>query len=286
MKPEERYRRRPPRSRLIRTTRKTIVESLRSISRWRDRNQLWDIVAMTTWIEQAAGAQDLLVSVILPTRNRPELLPRAIESVIHQVHEQWELIVVDDCSTGQIQDIVASFSEPRMRVVAGPGRGPAAARNTGITASTGEVITYVDDDNCLDRLWIRGVAWAFTRYPEAELLYGARVMNPRSLGRGQLWPELQFPRYRRWWLRRSNFVDVGMIAHRRRPAGADFDENIPAPHEDWDFMLRMTREQPPLRLPMISSYYFTDAPHRQSDLSGEAKHDETGPSVFGGRRPR
>src|SRR2546425_10938155 len=103
MSPEPRFQRPLPRSPVIRATRTTFIDSLRAVTRWRDKDQLWDIMATTAWIQQAAGSQELFLSVILATHNRARVLPRAIDSVLRQVHERWELIVVDDMSTDHTQ---------------------------------------------------------------------------------------------------------------------------------------------------------------------------------------
>src|ERR1700737_3350467 len=184
MNPEPRFQRQLPRSRVIRAMRAIILDGLRAGTRWRDRDQLWDVMATTAWIRQAAASQELFLSVILATRNRARVLSRAIDSVLQQVHERWELIVVDDMSTDHTRDTIGAYSDGRIQVVSGPGRGPAAARNTGLAAARGDVVAYLDDDNCLDPLWLRGVAWAFARYPDTALLYGARVMLHRSQGKG------------------------------------------------------------------------------------------------------
>ena len=87
-------------------------------------------------------------SIIIPTYNRGTRLERAIESVLSQRFEDFELIVVDDASTDGTETVVKGFDDPRVRYLAhGTNRGGSAARNTGIDASEGEFIAFLDDDD-------------------------------------------------------------------------------------------------------------------------------------------
>ncbi len=88
------------------------------------------------------------VSIIIPTHNRADLLKRAIQSVLAQTYRNFELIVVSDGSTDNTDEIVASFDDPRLVFLkhAQP-RGASAARNTGIQASRGDYIAFLDDDD-------------------------------------------------------------------------------------------------------------------------------------------
>jgi glycosyltransferase involved in cell wall biosynthesis len=88
-----------------------------------------------------------LVSVIIPTFNRVETLPRAIESVLKQSFEDYELIIVDDGSTDGTQALLRSFSRQRMRVLRQQNGGCAAARNLAIHAATTELIAFLDSDD-------------------------------------------------------------------------------------------------------------------------------------------
>ena len=82
-----------------------------------------------------------LVSVILPTYNRAYCISPAIESVLRQTHTNLELIIVDDCSTDNTADLLATITDPRLRVVRHErNRGAAAARNSGIAAAQGDLI--------------------------------------------------------------------------------------------------------------------------------------------------
>lgn len=89
-----------------------------------------------------------LVSVVIPTYNRAEFLPRAVESVLRQTVDDFELIVVDDASTDDTEAVVERFDDPRVEYVRhGTNRGGSAARNTGIERSSGEYIAFLDSDD-------------------------------------------------------------------------------------------------------------------------------------------
>lgn len=91
---------------------------------------------------------DPKVSVIIPTCNRPELLKKAIESVIGQSYKDWELIIVDDGDELKAEEAVNSFADSRIRYLSHAVRkGGGVARNTGIKNAQGEFITFLDDDD-------------------------------------------------------------------------------------------------------------------------------------------
>jgi len=88
------------------------------------------------------------VSVILPIYNRGHLIKRAILSVLNQSSRELELIVVDDGSTEDIEMIVESLDDGRIKYIRHEtNRGAGAARNTGIRASCGEYIAFQDSDD-------------------------------------------------------------------------------------------------------------------------------------------
>ncbi|MGD1018620.1 MAG: glycosyltransferase family A protein [Verrucomicrobiia bacterium] len=88
----------------------------------------------------------MLVSAIIPTYNRARTIERAVNSVLGQSWQPIEVIVVDDGSTDQTTDILARYGD-RIRLIRQKNQGPSAARNAGIKAARGEIVTFLDSDD-------------------------------------------------------------------------------------------------------------------------------------------
>jgi len=88
----------------------------------------------------------MLVSTIIPTYNRAETIERAVNSVLNQTWKEMEVIVVDDGSTDETVEVLKKYGD-KIRVIRQKNGGPAAARNTGIKAATGEIIAFLDSDD-------------------------------------------------------------------------------------------------------------------------------------------
>jgi len=94
------------------------------------------------------------VSVIIPTYNRAHMVGRAIQSVLNQMYKEFELIVVDDGSTDNTEEVVKGFGDERLRYIrlSEKSGGSAVPRNTGLKVARGEYIACLDDDDSwLDR---------------------------------------------------------------------------------------------------------------------------------------
>ena len=88
------------------------------------------------------------VSVVIPTYNRAHLIGRAIKSVLDQTYQDFEIIVVDDDSTDNTEEVVKRFNDSRIHYIRHKqNRGGAVARNTGIKAARGKYIAFQDSDD-------------------------------------------------------------------------------------------------------------------------------------------
>lgn len=88
------------------------------------------------------------VSVIVPTYNRANLVVRAIQSVLKQTYTDFELIIVDDASTDNTEEVVKTFGDPRIRYIRhDQNRRGSVARNTGIKKARGAYIAFLDSDD-------------------------------------------------------------------------------------------------------------------------------------------
>lgn len=94
------------------------------------------------------GNEKELVSVIIPTYNRLELLKRSVESVMAQTYENWELIVVDDCSQDGTREYIESLKDSRVSYYRNEiNMGPAASRNVGAAKAKGSLLAFQDSDD-------------------------------------------------------------------------------------------------------------------------------------------
>lgn len=124
------------------------------------------------------------VSVIITTYNRADLLPRAVNSVLSQTFEDYEVIIVDDCSTDHTQEVIAKFADSRIRPLRHEvNRGASAARNTGIANALGEYIAFLDDDDELTPNSVMGRVTVMEESPpEVGMCYGSVSIFDDSTG--------------------------------------------------------------------------------------------------------
>ena len=101
------------------------------------------------------------VSVVVATRDRPAALERCLEALARQTIPMLEVVVVDDGSRDPAAvDAAVARACPSARVVRAGGRGPAAARNAGMSAARGAVVCFTDDDCEPDPEWAARLAAA------------------------------------------------------------------------------------------------------------------------------
>ena len=192
--------------------------------------------------------EDPLVSVIIPTQNRPRMLRDALESVCGQSYRNWEAIVVNDGGE-DVSTVVKSLPGGMARRIAqfrSPiRRGQANARNTGIGAAQGSIIAFLDDDDLYkpDHLralvaGLRDFAGAVV-YTRAEAVWEKLAEGRRvDVKRGLVSPWF---RYSRAVLLVRNFMPIDNWGVRRESFEryGNFDETLPCV-EDWELLLRFS----------------------------------------------
>jgi glycosyltransferase involved in cell wall biosynthesis len=186
-----------------------------------------------------------LVSVIIPTRNRAALLPRALDSVCSQEGSghgfDQEVIVVDDASSDPTPAVVRRYPDVRYLRLA-TRRGPAAARNAGIAASRGTVVAFLDDDDMWLPHRLRTQLPLLEGHPEVGAVFGQALM--RSGARDTLRPDAS--RVLSGWIFGAllhgefNFMpSVVMVRREILERTGYFDETL-STAEDWDMWLRLS----------------------------------------------
>ena len=91
---------------------------------------------------------DGLVSIIMPSWNTDRFIAESIRSVLDQTYHNWELLIVDDCSTDNTDTIIATFKDPRIKYFKNEmNLGAALTRNRALREAQGEWIAFLDSDD-------------------------------------------------------------------------------------------------------------------------------------------
>lgn len=115
-----------------------------------------------------------LVSIVLPTYNGSRYLDQAIQSILNQTYQNWELIIVDDGSTDETPSIISRYTmlDPRVRSIRHPtNRRLPAALNTGFAHAKGKYLTWTSDDNYYRPNAIATMVVFLENHPEVDIVY-------------------------------------------------------------------------------------------------------------------
>lgn len=206
----------------------------------------------------------MILSIILPTKDRPKLLPRAIESVMAQTDDRWELVVYDNGAEPAMTLAPLEMPEDRYRYVYGPANGPADAFQKALDLATGDVVMPMGDDDTLAptavRVVLEGIGeaqWgyaqtAFQQDTQTAFLLGEpwsleRMRQDMYLGGAVFW-------------RRSLTDRLG-----------GFDEEYDGA-ADYDLYLRFGEDSEPVFIPEII-YRYNDHPHTDSNANSPRQRD-------------
>ena len=205
-------------------------------------------------LESTPRLNDILVSVVMPTRNRASVISNAIRSVLDQTHQQWELLVIDDGSTDSTSFVIEQLSDDhRIRYVVTEPAGVGAARNTGLSLARGDVVAYLDSDNTWDSEFL-SLMIAGMDLNGSKIAYSAvRVVRADKVDgyRGDFFDYAA--------CLRGNYVDINSLCHSRElvEQGIAFEPRIRRTN-DWDMILALTFGRDVSYLPFLGVNYSLD----------------------------
>jgi glycosyltransferase involved in cell wall biosynthesis len=142
--------------------------------------------ASSALVEHSKNLTPMLISIIVPTRNRISLLTRTLQAIRLQTHERFEVLVIDDGSNADTRahypalfaDLGQQFQLHHVGTDGQRGQGPSASRNLGIQLAQGDVLAFCDDDDVLvEPTHLAAVVNLFTKQPEIDL----SISNQRAV---------------------------------------------------------------------------------------------------------
>jgi glycosyltransferase involved in cell wall biosynthesis len=173
----------------------------------------------------------VLISCIIPTRNRPEFVLEAAMSILGQSHSNLELIIVNDGSTP-----VAAIDDDRLRIIDSGQRGAVPARNLGLLAAKGEAIAWLDDDDVwTDTNFLNYCCDALKQ--ESDFVFGDGALVFPD-GKRKAFEQNATPES----LKHDNTILISSVCYRRslHDTLGLFDQALPY-YWDWDWYLRVAR---------------------------------------------
>ncbi len=197
------------------------------------------------------GSAPELISVVIPSLNRPQLVSQAVKSALAQTIELLEVIVVIDGPDQATVDTLKLIADPRLIVMElATNIGPAGARNTGIKAATGTWIAFLDDDDQWLPLKLERQLEVARRSVHASPIVSCRFIAHTSNGEF-IWPtrlpaaNASIPEY--LFIRESLFLGEAFIVtptiltKKELLEKIPFNQNLPR-HEDLDWLVRASQE--------------------------------------------
>ncbi|HUW82368.1 MAG TPA: glycosyltransferase family A protein [Phycisphaerae bacterium] len=187
---------------------------------------------------------DPLVTIVIPTYNRADLLAETLDSVSAQTFRDYEIIVVDDGSTDHTAQMIARRSEP-IRYFRQRNEGASSARNHGLREARGSLVAFLDSDDLWLPEYLQACVELLRQRDELAMVYcdftcigetGQPVNGHRKVQHDGDVVERLFA---------STFVHTSCVTARKSVVldAAGFDESLPT-NEDYDLWLRLALQYP------------------------------------------
>lgn len=178
-----------------------------------------------------------LVSVVIPCYNHGKYIHGAVDSILKQTYQNFEIIIVDDGSTDKkTVSILKNIHQPNTRVYRKENGGPASARNYGIRKSSGEFILTLDADDKFHPSFVEKGVNILHNSPGTGMVtsYIKRVYKSRIEK-----AELQGGDVRSFLIKHEACASL-LYRYECWEDANGYDENIPG-YEDWDFAIGVTK---------------------------------------------
>lgn len=235
------------------------------------------------------------VSVIMPTYNRADIIPRAIRSVLRQTMEDFELFVIDDASTDNTEDVVRGYEDPRIRYIkrtknhlelyreTGERDNP---RNDGLKQARGQYIAYLDSDDIYRTDILEFMTEYLDARPDVGMAYCDAIWHRHLKGEKEMascnlsvdWgPKIMTIR---------NIIRTLTVMHRHEViAKTGFFSPIwvECPHpgvpyvgiEDWDYWLRISKNFKVKHYAVIGAHKINKTSDYYDDVDFDPEFEET-----------
>jgi glycosyltransferase involved in cell wall biosynthesis len=132
----------------------------------------------------------LTVTVVIPLYNNEAYITRAIDSVLAQSFQDFELVVVDDGSTDSGPDLVMGYQDKRLSLIRQRNMGPGCARNRGLKESTAPYLSFLDSDDEWLPNFLSEYLLALTTNPECDYAVGPYFKSDARIDKSKDWSSL------------------------------------------------------------------------------------------------
>lgn len=213
------------------------------------------------------------VSVVIPCYNQGGYVDEAVESVLQQTYDDFEIIIVNDGSTDEhTNEVLAAYAKPRTRVIATDNQGLAAARNNGIKAAVGEYILPLDADDRIESTYLEKAVRILDQSKDMGIVYcRARLF-------GELESEWVLPEYSLDVMLLDNVIFCSSLFRRSDwELVGGYDTEMVFGWEDYDFWLSLIeRGRQVYKIPEILFHYRVTADSMVRSKSREQKTEILG----------
>lgn len=211
-----------------------------------------------------------LISIIMPTFNRKDFIFNAINSVVDQIYDSWELIIVDDASTDDTDLVLKKFTDSRIKYFKlEKNSGVSIARNYGLSFAKGDYIAYLDSDNTWDPRFLSAIHGAIVKInPKVDALYTGQLV---FTGKTMQLEAVRFGMFNKSLLFNNNYIDLNCFVHKKSiiNSGVNFDHNLKR-FVDWDFISRISLVTSIFSIPVLLSNYHLES--TENSLTGNSDY--------------